>query len=637
MLAFIVAWIGAVAAWAWLNLPRGGDFTHLEVSLTGAPDVRHQIFHSGSTTFSERDSLFVTVSSTGAAEARLRLPSSTTRFIRIDAGSAESVRACTLIAGTGSGATSLLHQRAIIRAKQANHAIDGDGCLVISPESGATDPYVVLAAPPAAGEGGARPGRIMGLIAGLTVLAVGVLIVFRAWRPAGSPAAAKQLAMDLNTRLPAIYLAMALLLGIGYLLVTPPGAVPDELAHATKAVKVSHGVLMGSTGNREFPNLYHMYGEFNGFRSPTKRFDLSQLFARTGQPALCEPTTSNLPSGADSYGPHLYAPAAIAYASSCATEAPFGAFLWSSRLGNLLIAALLTALGMWCSQRARWPLFVIALMPMSVYQMASLSADAIYFGLCFAWLGLTCGIAENRISSRRAAPALMALVVLLTFSKPGGAWLLCSILLLRPAFMRDYSRFWPALIAYLVVPAVAHAVWVLGAGEAAVPLAGVDPSFNLTQVVEDPTHVARLFYTAYSGTHGIGLLRTLIGQLGWLDVILPTWSYAIVLSCLAGSLLLDRSASHPTATRRAFAVAFALGSVILISIPLYLFWTPIDAIRIGGLQGRYFIPSLAFALPWLALPPSRNLQWVLILVIPPLITLPLLQGLLAVAVRYYPI
>ena len=82
---FVAVWVVAACSWAWLNLPRGGEFTHLQVSLTGAPGVRHQVSHSGTTTFSERDSHFVTASPTGVADLRLRLPSPASHFIRIDA------------------------------------------------------------------------------------------------------------------------------------------------------------------------------------------------------------------------------------------------------------------------------------------------------------------------------------------------------------------------------------------------------------------------------------------------------------------------------------------------------------------------------------------------------------------------
>ena len=101
---FVAVWVVAACSWAWLNLPRGGEFTHLQVSLTGAPGVRHQVSHSGTTTFSERDSHFVTASPTGVADLRLRLPSPASHFIRIDAGSEQPVRACRLDAGTGAEA-----------------------------------------------------------------------------------------------------------------------------------------------------------------------------------------------------------------------------------------------------------------------------------------------------------------------------------------------------------------------------------------------------------------------------------------------------------------------------------------------------------------------------------------------------
>lgn len=634
----LALWAAAVLAWAWLALPQPGAFAHVQVTVTGEANTRHQMYYATSPTFTEAQSAFIPAGAGGTGTQALRLTPSDLRYIRIDPGSDARARLCRLDVNSGTTGLGSLHGFTIVRSKQLTRLEQGKRCLDLIPEQGATDPYVVLEAPAAVRDWKPpTPSRGMpGVLASLA-LGVAAVLVLLAARTTPLGGMTSRLATGMHARLPLVYAVLATTLGLGYLLVTPPGAVPDEMAHATKAVKVAHGELMGDTGDREFPNLYHLYGEFNGFRNPTTRFSTAELSARAESPVLCEPTTTNLPSGADSYGPHLYLGPSMAYATACATGSSFGGFLWASRAGNLLLAVLLSAMGMWSSSQARWPLFVIALMPMTLFQMASISADALYFGLCFAWLGLTCGVAENRLSARRAAPALVLLITLITFSKPGGAWVLSSVLFLRPAFVREYGRFWPALICYLVLPAIAHAVWVLAAGTEAVPLAGVDPEFNLAQLSRDPAHVLELFVAAHTGAHGWGLLRSMMGQLGWLDILLPAWSYATILACLLATLLLARGGARPPLSTRALAACFTLGSLVMLSIPLYLFWTPPDASRIGGLQGRYFIPSLAFAWTWLALSGPRRLQDALMLILPIAMTLPLLHGLLAIAMRYYPL
>jgi len=37
----------------------------------------------------------------------------------------------------------------------------------------------------------------------------------------------------------------------------------------------------------------------------------------------------------------------------------------------------------------------------------------------------------------------------------------------------------------------------------------------------------------------------------------------------------------------------------MIAVPLFIHWTPADALYIQGLQGRYFLVVLAFLLSWL--------------------------------------
>jgi hypothetical protein len=48
------------------------------------------------------------------------------------------------------------------------------------------------------------------------------------------------------------------------------------------------------------------------------------------------------------------------------------------------------------------------------------------------------------------------------------------------------------------------------------------------------------------------------------------------------------------------ALLCAAGSLALIALPLYLLWTPIGSPIVQGLQGRYFLPTLAFVLAWCA-------------------------------------
>lgn len=636
--AILALWASIALWWAWFAIPVSGHAAHLQVTITGEASARHQVYFGASPSFSESKSSLVRAAPSGTANYALRLTPVELRYLRVDLGTDQPARLCQLDITSGTQQLAALEDFNVLRTKQLAGVEQERGCIRIRPERGALDPYAVFVAPDAV-QAWTPPVRRSGLtgVLAAALLGVAAVMLLLATRHQALTTVLERTSDVVHRFLPGIYLAAALVFGAAYVAVTPPGAVPDEIAHATKTVKVAAGALMGGTGDRHFPNPYHMYGEFNGFRNPATRFTPSQLAHRTAAPVLCEPTTSSLPKGADSYGPHLYLAPAAMYAAACAVEGSFGSFLWSARAGNLLLSALLTAAGIWFSHRARWPLFVIALMPMTIYQVASISADSLYFGLCFAWVGLLCGLAEGKVPVARAGPVLMLLALLLAFSKPGGAWVLSGVLFLRSAFIASYGRFWPALITFMVVPLGMHVLWVLGAGGDAVPLAGVDPEYNLAQIWRDPLHVADLFLTAFSGTHGIGLARSMIGQLGWLDVPLPGWGYGAVCTALAASLLLAREGRKPPVTTRALAIGFALGSLVMLAIPLYLFWTPPDAVRVGGLQGRYFIPSLAFAGVWLTVSAPARIQAPIILLLPAAMALPLLQGLLAVAMRYYPL
>jgi uncharacterized membrane protein len=46
------------------------------------------------------------------------------------------------------------------------------------------------------------------------------------------------------------------------------------------------------------------------------------------------------------------------------------------------------------------------------------------------------------------------------------------------------------------------------------------------------------------------------------------------------------------------ALVFATGSLMVIALPLFIYWSPVGLGFIQGLQGRYFITTAAFALVW---------------------------------------
>ena len=173
----------------------------------------------------------------------------------------------------------------------------------------------------------------------------------------------------------------------------------------------------------------------------------------------------------------------------------------------------------------------------------------------------------------------------------------------------------PARRGGLLATAIAAAVAILWLRLGVASLfAGTPPAMRpfgaaqLRLLAHDPGRIVPVAWDTLEA-HGVDYLHQIAGVLGWLTLPIPTWLW---LACGAAAL----AATAFSTERR---VAFPPGEIMLASLALilasgavfgalYLNWTPVGAARVEGVQGRYFLPILAFipaVLPRRTLSPRR--------------------------------
>lgn len=584
-----------LVAVAVLGHAKGQD--SIEFRLSSSSGGALQLFYDRAGEFSEFQSTrFVPGSS-----RRVRVPVTGDQGtqLRFDPGTGGTSRICDL------SVSGLPIEWRILHTRELDARVERS-CLHLEPWAAAEDPgaTVLLGAPYLERARTARRWQAISMFAGVLAIVLGLHLFVQ-----GRTSIAKALGRVPENRFGRwlashLWIAGAsavLALGTAYAFSTPPGAVPDEATHMARMVKLTSGVLVGHDVAKRYPDVESSYRPVAGrllSGEPIAREELIEVHQRR---VMCEPTVATLPRGADGYFPHHYLLTATAYRAACAVEAPFGAFLYSARLLNLLAFTALVAFGLRCAGFGRWGLLLVALLPMTLFQAASISADSVWLGLNLAWLGVVSGLASGTLDPKRATPALLLLSYAIALSKPGSAWILAALLLARPAWSVSGRSFLPPVLLFVAFPMLVHVAWSLAAAGSAPGIADVDPRANLDELTSRPWVFLALAWETYAGPHLLLLYRGAVGVLGWLDVPLPVHAYGLAAAALACALVLGEPVARlPGCKARALALVLAGGSLLLVALPLYVYWTPTGLPWIRGLQGRYFLPTIALVLAWCA-------------------------------------
>jgi len=429
-----------------------------------------------------------------------------------------------------------------------------------------------------------------------------------------------------------VFLALALPFGALLALATPPHDAPDEPRHLQRVWLTSVGRLavppsQAGQGGEMPTSLLELHPRYTKGTSGC-RHDPAEVRASIGIPLQPERASDAIRTPI-LYGPVGYLPQAGGVAVGRALGVGAGGLFYLSRIANLLTWSLLCALAIAVAPTRRAVLAAAALLPMSLFEASTVSADASTNGLGLLLLGLVLRLAATGRGPVQTWEKLgVALVTLLLgLGKPGYSGL-ALIVLAIPA-----ARFAPAadpadaaalgegararwsfvgsvLGLAVVVPAAWWAVVQLGGPY---PYPNADPPAQLEGLLRAPWRAFGLV-AATAVERPLDHVRGVIGVLGRLDVGLPTLVYvgfgAILLAASLGVPRADRpdcparpasSISQARVERLERSTRYALGwcavfGAAAIVLLLYVSATPVGASRAVGIQGRYFLPFVPLAL-----------------------------------------
>ena len=397
------------------------------------------------------------------------------------------------------------------------------------------------------------------------------------------------------------FLIIGLVFGVAFLLVTPPFQMGDESMHFYRAADVSEGHIMPEKLGDKSDVIITSSIESIAWKFPRdlSNYPNNKLKITYITPLLSEPLNNEIKSSVDistiaivTYPPVPYLASALGMDLGKLFNLSPLFLLYIGRLMNLIVWLLLIYMAIKVTPVHKWVFVLLSLMPMTIFQGASISADSFTIAISFLVIALFLKFAldnAKKMVTKLDIFILFALILMLTLSKPF-YFLLIFLFFLIPSYKfgnrkKMFLTFSIIFLSILVIESfwyiATHSLYVPANAQASIHN---QVAFILANPVLFP-HI--LLSTLWSNT--LTYLSEFVGVLGWW-IFLPQWlvcSYIVVLILVA---LLDKNEIKINLKQRIISFITLFTISVMIFVVEYVAWTSVGQNVIDGVQGRYFIP-----------------------------------------------
>jgi uncharacterized membrane protein len=242
------------------------------------------------------------------------------------------------------------------------------------------------------------------------------------------------------------------------------------------------------------------------------------------------------------------------------------------------------------STRLKLAFFWLASLPCALSQFASMSADNFTQSISFLTAALGFSL-YHRFTNKRfylflLTTILLSLCKLVYFAIP---------LFLLPKLFIEFKRTKKTFIycsAVILAAGIPNAIWSYYSHLSYSPArSDVNPALQLTFFFSNPIHCLNVFALSLYRQRSV-IVSMFIGGLGWWDAYIgdPYTSFGIAGLAILPFFALEKDNFSLPRGARIVSTLILLGTVFVLSLTMYLSWTPVGSPSVEGLIGRYFIP-----------------------------------------------
>lgn len=427
-----------------------------------------------------------------------------------------------------------------------------------------------------------------------------------------------------NLNLPTVYLVSVLGLGLIVSTLIPLMAAPDEATHLYIAYDISNNLLgidpsANGTLMMRYDDAFRYYESENIGRAYLNTY-FDSFFAGIDNSQLID---SGVYVADSPFYLHIFAALGITVGRllGLGTTLTFMLGRWL----NLLVFGLISYFAIRKVPFGKSVVFVWAMLPITLQQVASYSYDSMINALSILTICLTLHFmyGEKTENKKKLIIEIIILVLatLLLVPCKGHAILPLSLLPLmiiiklvwdRRTTMRAYVNEKPHRRKVVIGVIVLAAVTILAMGALVLKMLLASADANGTYVawtgsyahtmgyyLKNPVEFVSIFINTLWAKGEEWFVQMIGGSLGWINIKVPIIFVLpfFLLLFYAGARREDESQPISIASKLWMWIVF-LGICFLACLGMLLYWTPTTSPIIQGVQGRYFLPALV--LPFIA-------------------------------------
>lgn len=417
-----------------------------------------------------------------------------------------------------------------------------------------------------------------------------------------------------------ITVAIVLIFGLAFALTAPPLWGLDEVAHFNRVLEISKGQIIpkseaGGTVNDVPSNLraleYTVYMDLSDNKttdlfSDKKDVSYDGSYKILGAQKFSQ--TLEAPPITAAYSPFAYIGPLVGVLIAKLSGLTIDSTIFLARIGGLLSYAVLVycAIALLDNYRLKFLVAVIALLPVSIFQASTVSADTLNIGLSLVFVALIFRLLLDKSKkdiNKKMLIGISTSAILLSLIKINNIALLPLILLIPRSVFATQVRGIIYKVFSTIVPIAAVFFWTV-----LVPITtnlnSVSPRLDglpvnaTAQLHLLATHPLHLVTAAIASTltQFSSYLGTMTTTLGWNVATLPSMLtlFSVALLVIAG--VYAKTDLRDNKVMKIVFPIIGLAAAASVFAAMYVAFNPVGFHRVDGIQGRYFIPYISLVL-----------------------------------------